>query len=88
MGTNESDWIVGEPPRDKDVCWLEVRGCIVERGEPDTYVLLAVFDGDSWCEAGCWRGVTCLDPIQDEILAFRDYVIPEPPMIKGAQSAR
>ncbi|MNF52001.1 hypothetical protein D3C81_1173090 [compost metagenome] len=79
----ENDWIIGEPPKNKDVCWLLIRGCVVERGESETNVVLAVHDGQTWCEAGCWRGVSCLEPIYDDILAFRDYVIPEPPALEG-----
>lgn len=77
----EDDWIIGDPPRNKDVCWLALRGCVIERGEKEIKVVLAVHDGQSWCESSCWRGVSCLDPIEDDIVAYKDYQVPEPPAL-------
>lgn len=87
MKSDIKGWVLGEPPHDKEVCWLQVRSFIVDPGESETNVVLAVHDGQVWCEAGCWRGVTCDAPVLGEILAYQDYVIPEPPsdLHKGNQ---
>jgi len=77
----EDEWIIGHPPTNKDVCWLAVRGCVIERGETEVKVLLAVHDGQWWCESVCWRGISCLEAIDDEIIAYKNYQVPEPPVL-------
>lgn len=81
MTSPSQKWIVGHPPHSLDSCWVQVKPCIIERGQPDTAVLLAVSDGQNWCESSCWRGVAHYDePIVDEIIAYIPYQVPDAPI--------
>lgn len=73
----------GHPPESADVAWLLIR---VEQPDDDVdSVMLAVRDGDDWCESGDWKAESTLDSVHADggyIVGWLPYTVPHAVLAK------
>ena len=72
-----SGFAPGAPPEGVESCWLMLRHEHSD-GDVDSAVL-AVRDGDDWCESGDWKGESTLDSVHVDggrIVGWKPFAVP------------